>query len=124
MSRRPRVTLETASTRATALSEVGFCEPNVPPAWAMMRFVPSWASWAWSWPLALSVRPMAQTMAATPMMGPSMIISVLVFRAVRPFNATPMRSRAGSLQRPGQELVGHDLAVSHGYPACPPCRRP
>jgi hypothetical protein len=98
------VTLETASTRATALAgKVGFWEPNVPPAWAMIRFVPSWASWDWSWPLALSVRPMAQTMAATPMMGPSMIMSVLDLRAVKPFSATPMRSRAWLTQdsRPG-----------------------
>ena len=40
------VTVETFSTRSTAsLVKVGFCEPNVPPAWAMIRLVPSWESW-------------------------------------------------------------------------------
>ena len=65
------VTVETFSTRCTASAgKVGFCEPKVPPAWAMMRLVPSWASCACSSPLALSVSPTALTMAATPMIGP------------------------------------------------------
>src|SRR6516164_8726552 len=88
------LTLGMAIVRLTASAgNVGFCWPKVPPAVATIRVVPSWASLALRSPLALSVRPTAPTMAATPTMGPSMIRSVRVLRAVRPDQATPSRSR-------------------------------
>ena len=88
------VTVGIAFTRVTAsLGNVGFCEPNVPPALAMIRFVPSVESFCFRSPLALSVRPTAPTIAATPTIGPSMISSVRILRADRPVQATPRRSR-------------------------------
>ena len=110
------VTVETASTRCTASSgKVGFCEPKVPPAWAMIRLVPSWASWAWSAPLALSVSPTALTMAATPMIGPEhdQERADLAGREPGPGHAEEV-ARSGSRGDVHPALVGHDLAVTHG----------
>ena len=97
-------TVEMASTRWTALlGKEGFCDPKVPPAWAMMRLVPSVANSAWSDPLALSVRPTAHTMAATPITGPTMMRRVRTRRAVNPVHATLKRSRSWltALRHPG-----------------------
>ena len=45
------ITVDTFSTRCTALTgKVGFCDPNDPPAWAMIRLVPSFGSCAWRAP--------------------------------------------------------------------------
>src|SRR5437868_386674 len=86
----------------------------------MIKFVPSVESFCFRSPLALSVKPTAPTIAATPTIGPSMISNVRILRAERPVHATPRRSRnrliVSMCSRHGREaLVGDDLAVAHRY---------
>ena len=77
---------------STSSGSVGSWPPNALDAETSMRLVPSLLTFALRSPLALSVRPTAAMMAATPIIGPSNSNSVRTLRAKRPVSETIRRS--------------------------------